>query len=47
MNKKFCYNQGYNTGYDITNENISELNPDMFDDSMLDQFSSDMSECEC
>jgi hypothetical protein len=47
MNKKFCYSEGYNTGYNIAKENEGELlTSGQFDDAMLEQFASDMSEFE-
>ena len=40
MNKKDCYNHGFNTGYDIAEENRSDYN--LIDDASKDQFISDM-----
>ena len=44
MNKKECYNQGFNTGYDIGEENRADYN--LADDISKDQFISDMLEHE-
>jgi len=47
MNKKDVYDQGYNTGYDIANENIlTDLNPENFSEENSDKFISDSAEYE-
>ena len=40
MNKKECYKKGFNTGYDIAEENRADYN--LMDDASKDQFISDM-----
>jgi hypothetical protein len=44
MNKKECYNQGFQTGYDIARENRAEY--DLSDENGRDNFVSEMSEHE-
>jgi hypothetical protein len=43
MNKKDTFAQGFNTGYDIAAENISDLNSENFNLDDLDNFKVEMS----
>jgi hypothetical protein len=46
MNKKDTYNQGYDTGYNIADTNITELNADSWNEDVIEKFVSDMLETE-
>jgi hypothetical protein len=46
MNKKDTYQSGYEIGYDIANTNITDLNTENWNDTILDTFVSEMCETE-